>query len=86
MGCASLDGKEHAVSIYFDVAADLTVNTPDQKVVWSRPEIAGLAVLRMGSEAQQILARKGDDLRIDWGYLYAAAPTNKGVGRVVGRR
>jgi hypothetical protein len=30
----SLDGKEHDVALTFEVSALLTVNTPDQKVVW----------------------------------------------------
>ncbi|MCX6924436.1 MAG: DUF4965 domain-containing protein, partial [Verrucomicrobia bacterium] len=33
-----------------------------------------LWVLSMGSEEQRVLEKKGDDLRIDWGYLYVATP------------
>ena len=33
--------------------------------------------LKMGSAEQPVLAKKGDDLRIDWGYLYVAAPKSK---------
>jgi hypothetical protein len=87
----SNDGRAHAVSIYHDTSAQLSVNTPDQRVVGSRESFgeaaaspgaesrvgAGtgrLAVLRLGSEDQPVLAKKGDNLRIDWGYVYAAAP------------
>jgi hypothetical protein len=62
------------VAIYFDAAAQLAVNTPDQRVVWGRYRLDNLDVLRVGTEQQPVLAKSGDDLRIDWGYLYTAAP------------
>jgi hypothetical protein len=67
----------HQASIYFDAAAELAVNTPDQRVVWGRYRVDDLDVLRVGAEQQPVLAKSGDDLRIDWGYIYAAA--SKGV-------
>ena len=72
-----MDGRTHAVSIYYANSAQLVVNTEDQAVVWSREKIGDLSVLRMGSEAQPVLAKSGDNLRIDWGYLYAAAPMSE---------
>jgi hypothetical protein len=73
-GVQSVDGRTHAVEVYFDASSDLVVNSPDQPVVWSRLELGGLKVLRIGSQQQPILEKHGDDLRIDWGYLYIAAP------------
>jgi hypothetical protein len=73
------DGKHHAVALYYDNSAEAVVNTPDQAVVWSRPAVEGLNVLAMGSKDQPVLAKRGDDLRIDWGYLYAAAPRGPSV-------
>ena len=72
----AVDGRTHAVSIYYANSAQLVVNTEDQAVEWSREKIGDLSVLRMGSKAQPVLAKSGDDRRIDWGYLYAAAPAN----------
>lgn len=66
------DGKNHAVSVYFDAGAQLAVNTPDQAVVWSRAKFGNLSALKIGSQAQNILGSAGDDRRIDWGYLYVA--------------
>ncbi|MEI7928534.1 MAG: hypothetical protein WCH40_08290 [Verrucomicrobiales bacterium] len=44
----------------------------------SRPEFhagtADLTVFKIGSQEQAMFARSGDDLRIDWGYLYVSAP------------
>ena len=35
--------------------------------------------LKIGSEEQPVLQKKGDNLRIDWGYLYAAAAVEKAM-------
>lgn len=70
----ALDGKEHDVGLYFGVSAELAVNEGGQPVVHSREQVPGLEVLKVGSVEQPILAKKGDDLRIDWGYLYLATP------------
>jgi hypothetical protein len=68
------DGRAHDIQLYFDAAGELAVDTPDQEVVGRMESHDGLGVLKLGSTAQRVLARKGDDLRIDWGYLYVAAP------------
>src|SRR6185437_2376295 len=43
--CSATDGKEHKVETCFDAGSELTVNTPDQKVVWTAEKIRGLATL-----------------------------------------
>jgi hypothetical protein len=68
------DGKKHEVQVYFDASAELAVNTANQQVVWASEEAGDLAVCKVGSKDQPILAKRGDDIRIDWGYLYVAAP------------
>jgi hypothetical protein len=70
----STDGKTHNVALYFDAAGELAVNTANQAVTWSSEVVGDLAVLKVGSKDQPVLAKKGDDLRIDWGYFYLAAP------------
>jgi len=76
-GVKSLDGQRHDVAIYFDASAELTVNDPGQAVVWSQEKFGNLVALKLGSKDQPVLAKKGDDLRIDWGYLYAAADAGR---------
>jgi hypothetical protein len=71
---ASADGQRHDVSVYFDASSDLAVNTPEQPVTWGRFRLGVHTVLRAGSAAQPVLEKSGDNLRIDWGYLYAVAP------------
>ncbi len=82
----SLDGKEHAVQLYFDCGAEIAVNTPDQAVQWSVPVVKGLNVLQLGSSEQPVLKKKGDDLRIDWGYAYLAVPESQKPQLQVGER
>ncbi len=74
----STDGGAHKVQVYFDAGAQIAVNTPDERVTWSRYHIGETQILRLGSEAQPILEKSGDDLRIDWGYLYVVAPPEQG--------
>jgi hypothetical protein len=82
----STDSREHTVDIYFDAGHDLVVNTPEQPVLAARYQLDGLPILRMGSREQPVLAKRGDDLRIDWGYLYLAADRADGVTTFAGDR
>jgi len=68
------DGKKHEVSIRLEASGEIAVNEPEQRVMTSVAELGeGLRGVRVGSVAQPILAKRGDDLRIDWGYFYLAA-------------
>ena len=71
---AATDGKEHDVALYADMTAEWVVNTPSQPVTWSRLRLGGADVLKVGSAEQNVLGSVGDDRRIDWGWLYLAAP------------
>ena len=72
---AATDRQTHQVQVKFSASGELTVNTPDQKAIAGPVEgVGGLTVLRAGSTEQGVLAKRGDDIRIDWGYLYLAAP------------
>ena len=75
----SADGRAHAVSVYCEAGSDLVINTPDQPVTATRLQVDGQPALRMGSRAQDMLGRRGDDVRIDWGYLYMAADRGDNV-------
>jgi hypothetical protein len=75
----SADGKSHRVQLYFSAAGNIAVNTPDQTVKWSRSVDGNLSVMRVGTTSQNVLGRKGDNVRIDWGYLYLAAPAATGL-------
>ena len=70
----SIDGHKHNVSIYFDASSGLAVNTPDQSVNFQNADAAGFKAWSIGSVEQPLLQKKGDDIRIDWGYFYLAVP------------
>ena len=62
----------------------MTVNTPGQEVTAARETWNDVEAVRIGSVEQRILGKKGDDLRIDWGYLYVAAPKSLGPVAALG--
>ena len=80
---SSTDGKSHNVSVYFDAAMDLVVNDPSQAVVWEEASIKGMTSLKAGSKDQNILRRKGDGVRIDWGYLYVSAAKSQKADAII---
>ncbi len=68
----SLDKQTHDVALYFDCTAEWVVDRPHQKVWATRAKFPDLCVLRVGAQEQRLLDRPGDDLRIEWGFLYLA--------------
>ncbi|MGN6248237.1 MAG: glutaminase domain-containing protein [Ginsengibacter sp.] len=74
---SSKDNKTHSVKIYFGASTDIAVNVPTQEVKASVVPNKDLKILKAGTVTQPVLQKKGDDLRIDWGYFYVAAKNNK---------
>jgi len=70
----SNDGKAHDVQIYFGVSTNIAVNTAAQPVTVKKYATPQLSILKAGTVEQPVLQKKGDDLRIDWGFMYVAAP------------
>ncbi|RAJ29257.1 glutaminase family protein [Pedobacter cryoconitis] len=68
------DGKKHNAEVYFGASTGLAVNTEFQEVKAEQYKTGQLSVLKAGTTEQAILKKQGDDVRIDWGYLYVAAP------------
>ena len=65
-----LDGKEHDVQIFLSASPAIAVNKANQPTVSSIVKEGGITYLKAGSIDQPILAKKGDGIGIDWGYLY----------------
>jgi len=86
---ASADGKSHQVDLYLSAASEIVINTPEQVVSGGPVKFEATAggaaksekivAVQMGSVAQPILGKKGDNLRIDWGYAYLGIPEQAGA-------
>lgn len=67
----NIDGKEHTVTAKVSASEELCLDHKGQMPVTTELlTIGGKAAAKMGSVEQPVLAKKGDDIRIDWGYLY----------------
>lgn len=74
----SLDGQDHKVTAKVSCSEELVLNKAGEGRAWSEnANISGATAVRMGNGKQNVLWRSGDDVRIDWGYLYLAV---KGCG------
>ncbi|MEI6075252.1 MAG: DUF4965 domain-containing protein [Verrucomicrobiota bacterium] len=77
---ARTDQRAHQISFQFDANGEISSNDPTQELV---PSLTGgqpdywFNTVRIGTAAQSVLSRKGDDLRIDWGWLYLAGPADQ---------
>ncbi|RFS20216.1 DUF4965 domain-containing protein [Chitinophaga silvatica] len=72
---AANDNASHEVEVLFGASSNISVNTPSQPVTASKYTTGALSVLKAGSVEQPVLKKKGDNLRIDWGYMYVATPS-----------
>lgn len=85
----STDGDPHSVRVYLDITGEWAVNDPNQPVTWNRVPVTtsrgdAIEALRIGTTEQDVLGHVGDDVRIDWGYLYLVPPTAPGTMTAIG--
>lgn len=78
------DGKKHNAEVYFGTSTDLAVNTAAQEVTAKAYQSNGLSILKAGTTAQPMLKKTGDDVRIDWGYVYVAVPLHTAARQYIG--
>ena len=74
-----LDGKKHSVELYFEASPRLAVDLDVVPVMLENGAADGVKYLRVGTIDQKVLEKRGDDVRIDWGYFYMAPVSGKGV-------
>src|SRR5262249_8085706 len=75
----SLDGNQHDVKLYFNASADIAKNKSFQAATQHIYKQDGIVFEKSGTNEQAVLKKKGDDVRIDWGYFYLAAAEEVGV-------
>lgn len=80
---SSTDEKKHQVDLYFEASPQWALDIAHQKSAADSFEKDNLLFVRTGSQNQEILKKKGDDVRIDWGHFYMAGQkgnTTCGIG------
>ncbi len=71
---ASADGAKHSVTARIAVSEQLCLDVAGQSPVTTEKICIGnLVSMKMGNSVQNVLSRDGDDIRIDWGYVYLTA-------------
>lgn len=69
----STDGKEHDVQLMLTASPAIGQNKASQPTKSETLTQGGVKYVRTGTVEQPILAKKGDHICIDWGYLYLPA-------------
>ncbi|WP_316789902.1 glutaminase family protein [Pedobacter frigoris] len=72
----SNDKLQHDVKLYFGASTTIATHTAFQPVVAKQYNSNSLSILKAGTVEQPMLKRAGDDVRIDWGYMYVAVPSD----------
>ncbi len=83
LAAKSTDGKMHDVLVQLSASTDISVNNRSQDVITTTYKDGSFSILKAGTKAQPVLQKKGDDLRIDWGYMYVATPSAAGTKQYV---
>ena len=66
----TLDKKQHDVQVYIETTPQLAVHEPSQPTISEKISKNGVDYLKAGTIDQPYVKRKGDGVRIDWGYAY----------------
>ena len=80
----SADGNAHQVQVYDSTSSAIAVNHDNQKVTWSRKVFGPLTALKVGSTTQEYFDISGDQVGLDWGYIYTAADSRQSTACIAG--
>lgn len=77
MELRSNDQRDHSASLYIGLPGTIATNSASQPVQASIAQGPHRSTAKIGSVQQAVLKRKGDDVRIDWGYAYLSIPSER---------
>ncbi|HYF68317.1 MAG TPA: DUF4965 domain-containing protein [Ohtaekwangia sp.] len=80
----SNDGQAHDVEVYFEATPEWAVNELNQEVEITTGKTGSINFAKTGTTEQPILQKKGDNVRIDWGYFYLAAEASENKTLAIG--
>lgn len=69
----SADGRRHRTELYLEASPRFAIDLNVVPVSAEAGEKDGVCYLRTGTVEQPVLQKRGDDLRIDWGWFYLGA-------------
>jgi hypothetical protein len=78
------DGQSHDVEVYFEATPEWAVNESNQEVEVTTGKTGNIRFAKTGTTAQPVLQKKGDNVRIDWGYFYLAAKESENKSLAIG--
>src|SRR5579862_7300576 len=78
------DEGMHEIQILFSASAIVAADNENQLVTSGSSKSEILSLAKAGTTTQKVLQKKGDDVRIDWGYFYVAAVTDKSSSVKIG--
>lgn len=77
-------GKKHDVQVYIETTPEWAVNELSQEVIVTTGANKGVNWVKAGTVEQPVLQKKGDNVRIDWGYHYLASSGKEGTSVRIG--
>lgn len=80
----SIDGENHDVSVYIEGSPQWAQDVVHQPIVSEHVDNSSLHLLKSGTKSQNVLGKSGDNVRIDWGYVYFAAPKQSNITSAIG--
>lgn len=73
------DSKNHEVQVFIGGSSNIAANNLKQKTKIEQYKLNSRQLLKAGTVEQPVLQKKGDDVRIDWGYMYFSVPDDPAI-------